>query len=185
MGSDVSVSDDELVAAFLGGMSAVAATVCVVATDGPAGRGGVTVTAFSSVSAAPPTVMACVHHLSPVADLIKQNGSFCLNVLHNKQSYVSDAFAGRLKEHYADRFDCGRWRDLGTGAPALEDALVNFDCLVAFHKRWDTHEVFFGTVKAVVSQPGKSLLYANRGYAAPMKSDEVDDLVPWTALQGW
>ncbi len=36
---------------FLDGMSCVAATVNVVATDGPAGRAGVTVSAMSSVSA--------------------------------------------------------------------------------------------------------------------------------------
>ena len=36
---------------FLDGMSFVAATVNVVATDGPAGRVGTTVSAMSSVSA--------------------------------------------------------------------------------------------------------------------------------------
>jgi flavin reductase len=41
----------QLRAAFLEGMSRSAASVSVVTTDGPAGRGGVTVSAMTSISA--------------------------------------------------------------------------------------------------------------------------------------
>ena len=41
-------------------MRQVAATVTVVTTDGPAGQAGATVSAFSSLSADPPSVLVCL-----------------------------------------------------------------------------------------------------------------------------
>lgn len=174
-----------LVDAFLAGMSTVSASVCIATTAGAAGRAGVTITAFTSVSADDPAVLICIHHLSPAAGTFIRNGVFCVNVLRSSQSYVADAFAGRLRDRYADKFDCGTWRTMATGAPALAGALAVFDCTVANHIRWNTHEVFFGSVRAVESDQGKSLIYANRGYAAAMNTGEVDELVPWLTLQGW
>ena len=76
---------------FLDGMSRAAATVSVVATDGPAGRAGVTVSAMASVSAdgESPTLLVCVHHLSPAAATIIGNGAFCVNVLRREQRALS------------------------------------------------------------------------------------------------
>src|ERR1700677_1056122 len=82
---------------FLNGMSHAACTVNVVTTDGRAGRHGVTVSAMVSVSAAPPrpTLLVCIHHKSAVADAVLQNGVFCVNVLRDDQSHISENFAGR------------------------------------------------------------------------------------------
>src|ERR1700678_882103 len=61
---------------FLHGMSHAACTVNVVTTDGVAGRHGVTVSAMVSVSAdtPQPTLLVCIHHLSPVIDALLKNG---------------------------------------------------------------------------------------------------------------
>ena len=63
-------SDAALREKFIGGMSHAAATVNVVTTDGLAGRGGVTVSAMSSVSADTPrpTLLVCINHQSPVQE---------------------------------------------------------------------------------------------------------------------
>ena len=81
---------------FLEGMSHAACTVNIVTTDGAAGRAGVTVSAMASVSADSewPTLLVCVHHLSPAAARIVENGVLCVNVLRDDQSYISDTFAG-------------------------------------------------------------------------------------------
>ena len=70
--------NDDIRAQFLQGMSAAACTVSVVTTDGAHGRAGVTVSAMSSVSAdgAAPTLLVCVHSLSPAAKTIIANGTF-------------------------------------------------------------------------------------------------------------
>ena len=112
---------------YLEAMSEAAATVSVVTTDGPAGRAGVTVSAMCSVSADPPTILVCVHHLSPACEAIRENGAFCVNVLGDEQSIISDTFAGRAPAPGGDKFDCAAWRTLATGAPALDDPLVALD----------------------------------------------------------
>ena len=82
---------------FLSGMSHAACTVNVVTTDGAAGRHGVTVSAMVSVSAdtPQPTLLVCIHHLSPVAGALLENGVFCVNVLREDQAHISENFAGR------------------------------------------------------------------------------------------
>ena len=56
---------------FVGAMREVAASVTVVTTDGPCGRHGATVSAFSSVSADPPTVLVCLHADSRIAKAVE------------------------------------------------------------------------------------------------------------------
>ena len=112
-------SDAALRELFIGGMSHAASTVNVVTTDGAAGRGGVTVSAMSSVSADTPrpTLLVCVHQQSPVAQQIIANGVFCVNILKDDQAYISDAFAGRFKDQLDDKFDCCDWVPMRSGAP--------------------------------------------------------------------
>ena len=96
---------------FFNGMSHAACTVNVVTTDGAGGRAGVTVSAMSSVSAdtPQPTLLVCVHHKSASAAAILENGIFCVNVLRDDQSYISDTFAGRLTTDDGDKFSCADW----------------------------------------------------------------------------
>lgn len=152
---------------FLAGMSAAAATVNVVTTDGLAGRFGVTVSAMSSVSADGewPTLLVCLHHGSAAAAAILSNGVFCVNVLREDQSAVSDCFAGRVTTADGDRFSCAGWLPQVSGSPRIAGALVAFDCRLASATRVGTHHVFVGAVQDIhLDRPGSPLLYANRAY---------------------
>ena len=163
-GPDVALRDR-----FIGGMSHAASTVNVVTTDGVAGRGGMTVSAMSSVSADTPrpTLLVCVHHQSSVAQQIIENGVFCVNILKDDQAYISDAFAGRFKDQLDDKFDCCDWEVMPSGAPRVRDPLVGFDCHVISSDRVGTHHVFFGEVDDVfIADGGSPLIYARRGYGA-------------------
>jgi flavin reductase (DIM6/NTAB) family NADH-FMN oxidoreductase RutF/DNA-binding transcriptional LysR family regulator len=157
---------------FLQGMSCAAATVNVVTTDGPAGRSGVTVSAMSSVSADgnAPTLLVCVHEKSPTARTIIDNGCFCVNVLRDDQSFVSDVFAGRTKTASEDRFSVGSWATMTTGAPRFVDPLTAFDCKVISSERVGTHHVFIGEVQETfLATGGHPLIYAHRAYGSPVK----------------
>jgi flavin reductase (DIM6/NTAB) family NADH-FMN oxidoreductase RutF len=169
----------DLRARFLGGMSYAAATVNIVTTDGPGGRAGVTVSAMSSVSAdtARPTLLVCVHHLAPAAAAILENGVFCVNVLRDDQSYISDTFAGRFNEQISDKFDCAKWTTQVTGAPRVIDPLVAFDCRMMSHSRIGTHYVFFGEVEDIfTAERGSPLIYANRAYGATSPIDPAGSI---------
>lgn len=161
--------DPGLRAKFLGGMSHAACTVNIVTTDGAAGRAGVTVSAMASVSAETPrpTLLVCVHHESPAAQRIHDNGVFCVNVLRDDQAYISDTFAGRFKETVEDKFECADWLAMPSGAPRVIDPLVGFDCIVASSNRIGAHYVFFGEVNDIfIAESGSPLIYANRAYGA-------------------
>jgi flavin reductase (DIM6/NTAB) family NADH-FMN oxidoreductase RutF len=161
-----SIFDDQR-AQFTEGMSKAVSSVVVVATDGPAGRGGLTVSSMSSVSAdgPHPILLVCVHHLSPVAAAIIKNEVLCVNLLSSDQAKVSDCFAGRHSEEFADKFSCASWSKIITGAPALDGAVVNFDCRLIETKEVATHHVFFCEVVGMRQQDAApTLAYSRRSY---------------------
>lgn len=164
---------------FLGGMSHAACTVNIITTDGPAGRAGVTVSAMASVSADTPrpTLLVCVHHLSPAADKIIENGHFVVNVLKDDQAYISDTFAGRFKDTVEDKFDCADWVNMPSGAPRVVDPLVGFDCRIASFEKVGTHYVFIGEVHEIFSaKQGSPLVYANRAYGSTSRIDSASSI---------
>ncbi len=164
----------DLRANFISGMSHAACTVNVVTTDGAAGRMGVTVSAMSSVSAdtPKPTLLVCVHHHSATAQAIIDNGVFCVNILRDDQSYISDTFAGRFKETVKDKFDCADWFAMDTGAPRVIDPLVAFDCKVQSSEKTGTHYIFMGEVQGVFeADRGSPLIYSKRSYGAAWRID--------------
>lgn len=164
---------------FIAGMARAAATVNVVTTDGPGGRGGVTVSAMASVSADTdrPTLLVCVNESASASQPIRTNGSFCVNVLRDSQAYVADAFAGRFRNELSDKFDAAEWSPMSTGAPALDNALVSFDCRIVAQDRVGMHHVFFGEVQEIaLGQTGMPLVYAHRAYGSPARIESARTL---------
>ncbi|HEX2114352.1 MAG TPA: flavin reductase family protein [Alphaproteobacteria bacterium] len=149
---------------FREAMRRMASGVSVITTDGPAGRFGVTVSSMCSLSLEPPSVLACVHYLSPALRAIVDNGVFCANVLCAEQTRVSESFAGRLLELKDDKFACAEWDRLATGSPVLRDALIAFDCRLSREVEFGSHRILMGTVVELAARDGKPLIYADRSY---------------------
>ena len=127
---------------------------------------GLTVSAFASVSAAPPLIVVAIDHRHHAYELLQEKGAvFAINILHHGQRELSDRFAWVKNE---DRFAEGRWTTAATGAPVLEDAAAWLDCTVHSHLRAGTHTLFVGEVQAsAVPVPDVApLIYWNRGYRA-------------------
>src|SRR5260221_6779277 len=137
---------------FLVGMSHAACTVNVVTTDGVAGRHGVTVSAMVSVSAdtPQPTLLVCIHHLSPVISALLQNGVFCVNVLRDDQAHISDHFAWRSGVQGAAKFDCATWTTQLTRAPRVVDSLVAVDCRGTARERVGSHFGVFASAQGLL-----------------------------------
>jgi flavin reductase len=153
---------------FLEGMSRAATFVTVATTDGEAGRFGVTVSSLTSVSADGdhPSLLACIHHLSPAGAAILRNRAFCANLLHEDQPAISDLFAGRLAaSDHAARFAGTPWLSGPLGQPMLEGATASFECRVATSVLWETHHIIVGHVTSVrLSESPAALLYGQRAY---------------------
>ncbi len=154
-------------AAFREAMSHFAAAVCLVTTDGAAGRRGVTVTSVCSVSDDPATLLVCLNRSSAANARFEQNGVFAVNVLGDRSEAVARAFAGEGQLDLDQRFATGRWTTLATGAPILEDAIVAFDCRILESRTVATHQVTMGQVLGLsIPRAGHSLLYRARRYHA-------------------
>jgi flavin reductase (DIM6/NTAB) family NADH-FMN oxidoreductase RutF len=149
---------------FREAMRRMASGVSVITTDGPAGRFGVTVSSLCSLSLEPPSVLACVHHMSPALAAVIRNGVFCANVLCVEQAHVSDSFAGKLQELRDNKFACAEWGRLATGSPVLRDALIAFDCRLSREVEFGSHRILMGTVAELAARDGNPLIYADRGY---------------------
>lgn len=152
---------------FLQAMAEAATSVTLVTTNGPAGRFGVTVSAFASVSADPPMVLACINRKSPAAAAIAANGGFCVNVLSTGQSFLADVFAGRSERYRPYDFGCADWRRAEAGW-RLADAVAAFDCELDREVAAGTHQVLFGRVLATHRNDFAdlpSLVYTRRTYS--------------------
>lgn len=170
----------DLRAAFLEGMSRAATFVAVATTDGAAGRFGVTISSLTSVSAdgAQPSLLACLHHLSPAANAILQNRAFCANLLHEGQEEVANLFAGRGGDGGHDaRFARAAWEPGPQGQPMLTGATAIFECRLATAMLWETHYILVGHVHEIrLSEDPATLLYGQRAYrrAVQLKDDLPD-----------
>ena len=157
---------------FLEGMRYTASTVNIVTTDGPAGKAGVTVSAMTPVSAdgETPTLLVCVHHLSPACKAILANKVFGVNILSQQQSFIADTFAGRLKARDDDKFSCTEWIIGKTGVPLVLHSLVSFECQLLENTRVGSHHIFIGGVANTRLQKDElPLIYSNRAYGSPAR----------------
>lgn len=149
---------------FRFGMRHLAAAVNIVSSlDGTEPR-GLLATAVCSVSAEPPLLLVCINRTASLYGAITQSGRFCVNVLRANQHALARNF---LNVDSRSRFDGLRWINLGTGAPAIDGALINFDCHVDQAIEAGTHMIFIGSVIATRCE-GESdpLLYFRSGYAS-------------------
>jgi flavin reductase len=149
---------------FVTAMRGAAAGVNIVTTDGPAGRWGMTVSAFSSVSAEPPTVLVCINRRSPLCAAIVRNRRFCINILSAEQRPLAETFSGHPQDGDPYDFDAATWTKAATGAPLLTGSVASFDCKLGTAVDAGTHAIFVGSVCSVKHNDASPLLYTNRAY---------------------
>lgn len=148
---------------FLEGMRHVATSVTIVTTDGPAGRHGATVSAFSSVSADPPTVLVCLRSDSRICSAVSRNRVFTVSVLPEHDQDLARAFAGEFDASVADRFDGIDVETFPSLAPGIQGA-SNFACTIVQLIVQHTHTIVIGHVAHVVAGRRSPLLYHDAGY---------------------
>lgn len=126
------------------------------------GLQGMTVSAFSSVSAEPPLVLCCLNSDTDTGEGIDISGCFGVNVLSAAQQDVSNQFAGGSS--YEARFASTPWHTAVTGAPLLSESLMSLDCTVVEKVRAGSHWILIGEVQHCEAREGDPLLYFNANY---------------------
>jgi flavin reductase (DIM6/NTAB) family NADH-FMN oxidoreductase RutF len=149
---------------FVNAMASAAMGVSIVTTHGVTGRFGLTVSAWSSVSAEPPLLLACINRKNRIADAITHNGFFAVNALDDSHADMARAFAGKPKSGEAYAFDEAQWQNANHSLPLLIGASATFICaLDSFHDA-GTHRIFMGRVEEAVPGTMSPLLYHNRTF---------------------
>nr|WP_245420124.1 flavin reductase [Ferranicluibacter rubi] len=146
-------------------MAKLGAAVNIITTDGPGGRTGFAATAVCSVTDDPPTLLVCLNRSASVYDAVTTNKVLCVNTLNAGHQPLSHLFGGKTPA--AERFATADWSVLTTGAPALDDALVSFDCVIENTVSQGTHDVLFCRVVSTATRTeGQALFYFDRAYHA-------------------
>src|SRR5829696_4743966 len=136
---------------FLAAMSAPASGVVLVTCNVGGRPWGMTVTAFASVAADPPTVLVSLRSDGVSARAIAASSRFGINILGDGQELVAR-------------------RGSATGAPKFIDdlavpaALAYLDCEVSDSFEIADHTVFFGRVLSTRVNEGEALVYHRRAY---------------------
>lgn len=157
------IKSPDLVERFRAAMRRTAAGVAVVTTHGPAGRGGITVSSFCSLSMEPPAVLVCISKDSSTLRRIVENRMFAANILAEDQSDLAAAFASPATPH-EKRFALGQWSETGPGGPILHGAVAHFDCKLAHVHDYGSHTIVIGEVIEAASHDARPLIYAEQGF---------------------
>lgn len=140
-----------------------ASGVTVVTTHSKTfGLQGMTVSAFSSVSAEPPQVLVCVNRSVATSEGICESGMFAVNILAATQTEVSNTFASALL--HEERFAAVPWEAGQNGAPLLTESIAALECKVVEQISAGTHWILLGEVQRTVLRSGEPLLYYKAGY---------------------
>jgi flavin reductase (DIM6/NTAB) family NADH-FMN oxidoreductase RutF/DNA-binding IclR family transcriptional regulator len=136
----------------------------VVVVTAMSGQGpvGMAVGSFTSVSLDPPMVAFLPDRRSRTAALIREAGTFCVNVLSAEQAELCRRFAASG----ADKFAGVAWQPAEvSGAPRLAAAVAWIDCDVAAVHDAGDHHIVVGDVRGLgLLEPGDPLLFYQGGY---------------------
>jgi 3-hydroxy-9,10-secoandrosta-1,3,5(10)-triene-9,17-dione monooxygenase reductase component len=148
---------------FRKALGAFATGVTVVTAQGPDGRDvGVTANSFNSVSLEPPLVLWSLNRSSASLRAFTEGTGFAVHILAANQQALSDRFAFRREDRFADlQFE----RGIG-GAPLLAGCVAQFQCRLAFRYDGGDHEILVGEVVALSHSGLPPLLYHGGRYGA-------------------
>jgi flavin reductase (DIM6/NTAB) family NADH-FMN oxidoreductase RutF len=159
----IAISQPEVGTSFRAAMRRLASTVTIVTASDDSRRHGMTMTAVSSLSMDPPSMIVCVNQSTYLHDILISAKHFCVNVLRHDQAEVSAAFSGKASSE--ERFGLGGWMKHTAGVDYLADAQANALCRKVAALPFGTHTIFIGTAQDVIlNEDAKPLLYRNAGY---------------------
>ena len=143
-------------------MSSLAASVTIVTVDGADGPSGLTVSAFTSVSADPPIVLICIDSRAATLAVLRTAEGFTVNFLPRGAEDVAMLFATRD----SDRFGTTTWHSVDVGGPVLEAAYGHFVCRTVERLEMGDHWVIFGEVVSAErdEEPVAPLVYHDRRF---------------------
>jgi flavin reductase (DIM6/NTAB) family NADH-FMN oxidoreductase RutF len=124
-----------------------------------------TVASFASLSLRPPLVLVCIEKTVKTHDAIAAAGAFAVNILADDQTAVSNRFASRSEDKFAE----SATHEGAYGLPLIDGALTTLECRVTDQLPGGDHTIFVGEVLDAVTHEGEPLVYFRSGYRAIAK----------------
>lgn len=131
---------------------------------------GVTISSFNSVSLDPPLVLWSLSNNSPKLEAFRQASHYAINVLAADQRGLSNRFASRADDRFADvpvRAGLG-------GTPLIEGCCAWFECTHEAHYPGGDHVIFVGHVEDFARGESTSPLVFFDGAYCWIDMDEAD-----------
>ena len=146
---------------FRNALGRFASGVTVVTAKGIDGSiRGITVSAFSSLSLAPPLVLICIDNRSSLQDHLEINSYFAVNILSEEQEFISRRCASKEP----NRFEGLSHSISKKGLPLLDDALAHIECRIISTYPGGDHKILIGEVETVKMKEGNPLTYFRGAY---------------------
>lgn len=136
----------------LGNFATGVTVITALAPDGQ--RIGLTISSFNSVSLDPPLILWSLSLNSPKLEAFRSASHYAVNVLSADQQWLSDRFAARDNDRFAD---LPQRSGLG-GAPLLEGCCAWFECANEAQYPGGDHLIFVGHVEGFAQGQAQSPL---------------------------
>ena len=150
------VVDPRVMRDVLGHFASGVTVVTAVAPEGPI---GFTCQSFSSLSLDPPLIAFAPARTSTTWPRLRSAGRFCVNVLAEDQSDLSQAFA----RSGADKFAGVSWTPSPHGLPVLDAVVAWIDGELWAEYDGGDHTIVVARVLDLGADPGRSPLLFHRG----------------------
>ena len=151
---------DELEQAFREAMAHVSAPVTVITTCVDGVPSGTTVSAFASLSIAPPMVVFALDNRGGMIDRLRVTGRIGVNILAGDQAEIAQRFARR---DLPDRFAGLAWQE-DHGLPRFDGVAAWLRCEHLTFEPGGDHTLVLGTVTEASSADRPSLAYQMRQF---------------------
>src|SRR5258708_24695953 len=133
-------------------------------------RTGFAATAWNSLCADPPMLLACVSRSASAYELVNRTRAFSVNLLPTSAVETVAIFSAQRGLERADRFLPGNWLDGPMGQPLLRDAIASFECSLEATHDHGTHTILIGRVcNSLAGNDEAALVYLDGGFASAVR----------------
>ena len=156
MPTEARTSQDQQRADFVEQMRAVPGAIALICVADGKTRTGMAATAWNSLCADPPMLLACVNRSTSAHPLITQGHRFSVNLLSKSDVETVAVFSGQRGLSGDARFAEAAWLAGPGGQPLFADAVAAFECELEATHSYGTHDILIGKV-----------VHTRKGAAAP------------------
>jgi flavin reductase (DIM6/NTAB) family NADH-FMN oxidoreductase RutF len=141
-------------------MGRFATGVAVITTEHDGQRHGMTVNSLTSVSLDPPMLLVCFTRGSRTVRTVSRAARFGVNLLSARQEAISNHFARRGEDHFAEvPLDQGP-----LGVPLISNAIAQLVCTVGREIDAGDHVIVLGNIVHIRQRDGLPLCFFSGTY---------------------